>query len=370
MGKKERDKKFKSSNERKFPENNQESRRDDIFSKLEKIDTISREESRTTEEKLRRGLIESKTIEREKKSEVKIFEIQQKIERLKNIKLGLYEDGDYEKSMEIAKMIITIAEKNDINIILNEEKKFINATQKKIRPKKPIGEKIEELKKLRYSYYSSEKYEEAIQIAKMLIEFASEANLDETVKIEENFIALLQEKINQKSSKVESFESLKDLELVNQKQPYSPKIKEKSEKDLDTLLSAKQIKIRTDKVKLEEEKENLKVEKREFKSNEESSIGEQRKFIEEREIFKQEKINLEEEIGNFNQEKLMLEEVKKNLNKEKREFESNKEFFMEEQCKFKEEREIFKQEKIILEQEKENFNQIRQMFEEIKKKLL
>ncbi|KKK44448.1 MAG: hypothetical protein Lokiarch_18080 [Candidatus Lokiarchaeum sp. GC14_75] len=316
MVKKEKGKKSKTLNEENVPINNQKPRRNDIFSKLDNLDAISKEKSRATEEKLRRGLIESEATEREKKikkSTVKISEIKQEIERLKNIKIGLYKSKDYKKSIEIAKKIITIAEKNEMSIILNEEKKFIDVTQKILTPENHNENRLEELKILRHSYYSSGKYDEAIQISNVLIEIASEANLVETVKTEENFIALLQDKINQKSSKVESFESLKNLGLVKQKQASSLKIKQKSEINLDSTLSAEENKIRLTKVKLEEEKENFLLEKREFESNKEIFMEEQRKFKEEREIFEQEKINLEEEKENFNQEKLMFEEAKKKL---------------------------------------------------------
>jgi len=371
MGK-EKKKKSKTLNEENVPINNQKPRRNDIFSKLDNLDIKSKEEIRATEEKLRRGLIESEATERErkkKKSAVKISEIKQEIERLKNIKIGLYKAKDYEKSIETAKKIITIAEKNEMSIILNEEKKFIDTTQKILTPNNHVGNKIEELKILRHTYYSSGKYDEAIQIANVLIELASEADLDETVKAEESFIALLQGKINQKSPKVESFESLKNLEVVEQKQAYTPNITQKSEINLDSILAAEQNKIRAHKVKIEEEKEKSYLEKREFETNKESFMEEQRKFKEEREIYKSEKINFEEEKENFNQEKLSFEEVKEILNAEKREFESNKESTMEEQRKFKEEREIFEQEKIKLEKEKENFYQEKQIYEERKENL-
>ncbi|KKM17139.1 hypothetical protein LCGC14_1678800, partial [marine sediment metagenome] len=98
MVKKEKGKKSKTLNEENVPINNQKPRRNDIFSKLDNLDIKSKEESRATEEKLRRGLIESEVTEREKKikkSTVKISEIKQEIERLKNIKIGLYKSKDY-----------------------------------------------------------------------------------------------------------------------------------------------------------------------------------------------------------------------------------------------------------------------------------
>ncbi len=372
MGRKEKKKKSKTLNEGIVPISNQKPKRNDIFSKLDNLDTKSKEESRATEEKLRRGLIESEATEREKKkkkSTVKISEIKQEIERLKNIKIRLYKSKDYEKSIEIAKKIITIAEKNEMSIILNEEKKFIEATQKILTPNNHVGNKIEELKILRHSYYSSGKYDEAIQIANVLIDLASEADLDETVKAEENFIALLQGKINQKSPKIESFESLKNLEVVNQKQGYTPNIIQKSEINFDSILAAEQNKIRAHQVKIEEEKGKSYMEKREFETNKESFMEEQQKFKEEKEIFELEKINLEEEKENFNQEKLMFKEVKENLNREKRDFESNKESTMEKERKFKEERDIFEQEKIKFEEEKESFNQEKQKNKEVKENL-
>ncbi|MCK4381617.1 MAG: hypothetical protein KAW51_10795, partial [Candidatus Lokiarchaeota archaeon] len=115
--KKEKQKKTEIKKAEEGAEDQQKSIKSNIFSRLDEIDTAIKEKSRATEEKLRRGLIESKAAEKREQvneKEVRISEIKKEIERLRDIKQNYYDKGDNIKTIEISKKIIDLATKYDM----------------------------------------------------------------------------------------------------------------------------------------------------------------------------------------------------------------------------------------------------------------
>jgi len=278
-------------------EENIETKKSDILSKLDRLDDISIAKSREIEEKLRKSLIDSQLTEKREEpnqNKISISEIKNKIEELRHLKQKYYVQGENHKSLEIAKKIIDIANMGNLKLIIHEEMKFIELIQAKTSPIKPISEQIEELKKKRHTYYTQEKYNEAVKIAEIIIELADEANLIQTKKTEENFINLMQEKIDRKRKNADIIEPIKHSNDVKQKQIEGTLIKENAKEKTEVIEINK---FNEEKLKFEEEKEKFRQMKLEFE--------------EERRIFLQEKQKFEEERDTFKWEKQMFEEAKK-----------------------------------------------------------
>jgi hypothetical protein len=260
----------------------QESEKTSILSMLDKLDNISKAKTRITEEKIRKELIKSESSEEEKKNrkkEIAIIEVKSRIEKLREFKQDYLDSGENVEAIEVAKKIIDIAKTNNMNLIVSEEKRFIEQIQAKIGPKESLNEQIEELKKKRHDYYTQEKYDEAIKIAEIIVELASEANLIQTKRTEENFIKLLQEKLNKKIIVAESVEDLLE---------ESPKLKIENADLIDIN------KFNEEKLKFEEEKEKFRQFKLELEDARKELLLEKQKFEEEKKAYKWEKEMYEE----------------------------------------------------------------------------
>jgi hypothetical protein len=109
-----------------------------IFSKLDELDSKSKEKGREIEEKLRIGLIKSKEVEKEKepeKEKTKVIEIKKEIEKLRSFKQNCFDNEEYDDAMDFSKKIISIAFANKLKSTIDEEKKFIDLVQNKLNQK-------------------------------------------------------------------------------------------------------------------------------------------------------------------------------------------------------------------------------------------
>lgn len=378
--KKEKQKKSEIKKADEGAEDQQKSIKSNIFSMLDEIDTATKEKSKATEEKLRRGLIERNVAEKReeiKEKEVRISEIKKEIEGLRDIKQNYYDKGDNIKTIEISKKIIDLATTYDMLFIATEEKTFVDQVQNKIikTPTKTISEQIENLKKIRHAHYARKKYEKAIEVSDKIIELAIKENLISVVKEEKKFISLMKDKINAKTSGRKMLETLK-VEDAKESQIERDMIKEKVIVELGIKKIGGKDKIEEERQKLEEEKQNFEVEKQKFEEK-------KQKFEEEKEAFDWEK-QMFEEVKKFEQDKvkedttkdltkqdskiIINEEIEK-FEKDKSEFGEQKELFEQEKQKFRDIEEQIKQEKLKLEEGKEKFKQEKLELEE-KKNLL
>ncbi len=375
MKKKEKKKRSYAPEAEEHTELQQETQKQNILSRLNKLDDISIAKSRITEGKIRKGLIKSQLTGKEEKVErieIQISRVKREIEELRDIKQDYLDDGETKESIEVAKKIMNIAKINDLNLIADEEKRFIEQFQAKLGPSKPINEQIEELKKKRHTYYTQEKYDEAIQIAEIIIDLAKEAKLTQIVITEENFINFIQSKISEKSD-TEISKSLNALKVIEEIENKSVKLKD----DVET-----------------KERYNFKEEKRKFEDLKKKFKLEKQKFEEEKEAFKWEKQMLEElkkyerdkdidsakddvnpeivEIESenkrkFTDEKLKFEEEKEKLEKKMKKIKETEEKLRQEKLEFEVEKTKYEQEKIEFQEEKETFKWEKEMFEEAKK---
>ena len=374
----------------------QDTEKKSILSMLDKLDNISKAKTRITEEKIRRGLIKSQPTEDEKKTrqkEIAISEVKKRIEELKEFKQNYLESGEKVEAIEVAKKIIDIAKTNGMNLIINEEKRFIDQIQAEISPKQSIDTHIAELKKKRHEYYAQKKFDEAIQIAEIIIDLAKEANLIKTIKTEENFINLIKSKLNKTASKEKVPEELGDLDFIGHI--------EKDDNAKNNGITHKE-RIRTLEIdRMKEEKQKFEEEKREFELK-------VQKFQEEKEAFNWEKQMLEEvkkkerdrddnltkekvkpeidktesktrseleekesnfkkKIDAFNQDKLKLDEIKVLFQLERKNIKERKHKIRQEKYAFEKEKQKFETEKLKFKEEKDTFMWEKQMFEEVKK---
>ena len=356
-----------------------EMKKSDILSKLDRLDDISKAETRLTEDRLRKGLLKIEKVDKDKpleKQKISISEIRNKVEELKILKRRYYEEGDYAETIRIAKEIIDIAAKNEMDSTVIEEKEFIKQIQNIISttPAKPIEEQIEEIKILKQNHYAQEEYEEAIQKARIIIDLAYQANLTSVVQAEENFITLMKEKLNQnKISKLESIEQLRDIRMRD----WADEIKV----DLGNIKVYDIDKYKKDKLKFEKEKEKFEKEKREFEEKKEEFKFEKQMFeelkkheadklkdstVEEATIIELERKHSEEK-NEFKELILKFNIEKEKFELEKSMFQKDKDNFQKEKAKFEEEKEKLREEKLMLEEEKERIKFEKQMLEEVKK---
>ncbi|MFX1389136.1 MAG: hypothetical protein ACFE9Z_03625 [Promethearchaeota archaeon] len=357
-------------NKKTNPKSPKDTKKEDILSKLDRLDDISIAKSRKTEEKFRKSLIKSElTIKKSVnfKNHINISDIKKEIEELRCLKQEYIEKGEIDKLIEITRKIIEKAKESDLKLILNEENKFLLSVLDKNAPIKLITEQIEELKKKRHSYYNQEKFDEAIQIAKLIIDLAKEENLIQLIKVEENFINLMEEKITEKRIQNNSENLVKDLEQLKTIKLNNDSLREKF--------------ITEVKKKIPVEFDKLEEVKRELKDAKEQLEQEKAKFIEEKESFNFEKQMFEEVMKNKRQEieqnKLLEKTIKEpNLSKmeefnrleqEKLKLEAEREKLNQEKIIFEKEIRNFEQEKLKLKEEKEAFEWEKKMFEELKK---
>lgn len=301
LDKKEQKKKLKNIKTESDINEKKETQKDDILSKLDRLDDISIAQSRMTEEKLRKGLIDSQTPSKStvlKRNYFSISELKEQIEGLRQLKLKHFDNGELTKSIEIAKKIINKAKIHNMKEIIAEEEDFIHQIQQQVTPMKSSKYQIEELKKKRQVYYVEEKFDEAIQIAKLIIEIAREENLTDIVNSEENFIKIMEEKIAKINSVTSQNAITKELGIVNRKAFNADSLNDQQE-----IQEMNEIKIDLNRIK-----------------------EEKIKFEEEKASFNQEKINFEEQKKNFEQEKLKFAEEKEAFEWEKKMFEEAKRF--------------------------------------------
>lgn len=273
-------------------ENHEEIKKSSIFSALDKIDNKIKEETRAIEEKLRVGLIKSeksKTIEDIEKEEIEINEVKKKIENLRILKDEHDKKGEFDESIEVSKKIITVAFSNNLKAIVNEEKKFLELTEKKVIQKSEtmeILDKKDDLGSIRQEKEKMETIKENVN-AKL-----KKARFQENKKFEEEKRKFMEEK--------EAFKWEKQMleELKKHERDKGEDIsKEKIELEVEKIES-------DEKKKFEEEKLNFKREKAKFEQ-------EKQKYQEEREAFKQERLKFNEDKEAFKWEKQLFEEVKK-----------------------------------------------------------
>ena len=272
-----------------------EPKKSDLLSKLDKLDSISKEEILATEEKLRSGLIKSEREAEEKKvieEKINVSEIKNQIEKLKELKQGYSDKGQYDKAIEEAKKIISIANTNKLKYIATEEEKSIELLQNETTKKSEMlisEQQIEDLKKIQYLHYSKEEYEEAIQIANEIIVIARQASLNSIIQEEKKFINVIQEKLNFKSSNKVFSEPFEGLRAITLEQKVADISEINGILELEKLKTEEKYKIEAEKLKLEQEKKKLKQERQEFEEEKENFEHIRQEFEEEKEKFNQEK---------------------------------------------------------------------------------
>ena len=146
LGKKEKKKRLKDVDANSSIEDQEEIKKSGIFSALDQIDTKSKEETRVIEETLRAGLIKSenfKTVEDAKHKKIDINEIKAKIEKLRKIRNDYDENGEYDEAIEVSNQILTNAFSNNLKVIVNEEKKFLDILKEKLNQKSETIEILE-----------------------------------------------------------------------------------------------------------------------------------------------------------------------------------------------------------------------------------
>jgi len=301
MVKKEKNKPIKEKKEKKkkskvhganIPkENHEEIKKSNILSALDKIDNKSKEETRFIEEKLRAGLIKSersKTVEDVEKEKIEINEIKKKIENLRKLKDEHDKKGEFDESIEVSKKIITVAFSNNLKAIVNEEKKFLELTEKKVIQKSETVEILDKKDDL-----GSTKQEKELETIKENVNAKlKKARIQENKKFEEEKRKFMEEK--------EAFKWEKQM-LEELKKHERDKEKDTTREEIDKEVE----KIENDeKKKFEEEKLNFEREKAKFEE-------EKLEFEEKRESFKQERLKFNEDKEAFKWEKQMFEEMKK-----------------------------------------------------------
>lgn len=290
--KKEKKKKSKVHGANIPNENHEEIKKSSIFSALDKIDNKIKEETRAIEEKLRVGLIKSeksKTIEDIEKEEIEINEVKKKIENLRILKDEHDKKGEFDESIEVSKKIITVAFSNNLKAIVNEEKKFLELTEKKVIQKSETMEILDKKDDLGSTKQEIENIEAKKEKASVKLK---KTRTQENKKLEEEKRKFMEEK--------EAFKWEKQMleELKKHERDKGEDIsKEKIELEVEKIES-------DEKKKYEEEKLNFKREKVKFEQ-------EKLKFEEKREAFKQERLKVNEDKEAFKWEKQMFEEVKK-----------------------------------------------------------
>ncbi len=290
--KKEKKKKSKVHGANIPNENHEEIKKSSIFSALDKIDNKIKEETRAIEEKLRVGLIKSeksKTIEDIEKEEIEINEVKKKIENLRILKDEHDKKGEFDESIEVSKKIITVAFSNKLKAIVNEEKKFLELTEKKVIQKSEtmeILDKKDDLGSIRQEKEKMETIKENVN-AKL-----KKARIQENKKFEEEKRKFMEEKETFKWEK-QMLEELKKHERDKEKDTTREEIDKEIEKNEGD-----------EKKRFEEEKLNFEREKAKFEQ-------EKQKYQEEREAFKQERLKFNEDKEAFKWEKQMFEEMKK-----------------------------------------------------------
>ncbi len=272
-----------------------EPKKSDLLSKLDKLDSVSKEEILATEEKLKSGLIKSEREAEVKKvieDKINVSEIKNQIEKLKERKQEYSDKGQYNEVIEITKKIISIANANNLKYIVTEEEKSIELLQNETTKKAETlicEQKIEDLKKIQYLHYSKEEYEEAIQIAIEIIALARQTSLNSVIQEEEKFVNVIQEKLNLKSSNIVFSEPLESLRAVNLKQKVLDISEINKIPELEKLENEEKDKIEAEKLKLEQEKEKLKKERQKFEEEKENFERVRQEFEEEKEKFNREK---------------------------------------------------------------------------------
>jgi hypothetical protein len=249
-------KKSKDKGPRNISEIQGKMQENSIFSKLETLDKIRKEEGSIVEEKLKSGLLKSEQTAKEEKIEnekLTLIEIQKEIDQLQEIKKKYHAEKDYEKAIKISKKIIVKAFSQNLKSVVNEENEYIDITRKNL-----IQESEElELK----NEMESTGALEAVSIERVIVNKAigvKESGIQEIDQLED-------EKQNIKTAKLE-FEQ--------------------------------------EKHKFEEENLKLKEERNKFEQ-------EKLEFEERKERFRQQNMRFEEEKEAFKWEKKMLDELKK-----------------------------------------------------------
>ncbi len=399
--KKDKKKNLLVKKEKKDAKDQQKPNKSDILSKLDELDSFSEEETRATEEILRKGLTESKSTETEedsKKIEINISNIKNEIEKLKDIKQKYYDNGENDKTLEISKKIIDLATKHNMAFAATEEKKFFDQLQNKINDSstKLIRENIDNLKKIRHNHYTQERYDNAILVSKQIIDLAIKDSLIAIKKEEEKWLSLMQDKIEAQTSELNRLEALK-LKIAKQSQINQDIVEEKANIEFDnkklvsnniTTNSKQKSEVITKEfkaVKDEFEEEKLKFEEEKLKFQEEKELLKwERQMIEEVKLrFEQDKLKDNEIVGEIKldsestmneniekdrEEKLIIGEQKKLLEQEKKNFLVMGEQFKQLRMKFEEEKKVFDQKVAKFEEEKEILNEKKLNFEEEREK--
>ncbi len=316
MVKKEKNKPIKEKKEKKkkskvhganIPnENHEEIKKSNILSALDKIDNKSKEETRFIEEKLRAGLIKSersKTVEDIEKEKIEINEIKKKIENLRKLKDEHDKKEEFDESIEVSKKIITVAFSNNLKAIVNEEKKFLELTEKKVIQKSETMEILDKKDDLGSTKQEKEKME---TIKENVNAKLKKARIQENKKFEEEQRKFMEEKEEFKQEKLKLEEDKEAFKWEKQMLEELKKHERDKEKDTTREEIDKEIEKNEgdEKKRFEEEKLNFEREKAKFEQ-------EKQKYQEEREAFKQERLKFNEDKEAFKWEKQMFEEMKK-----------------------------------------------------------
>lgn len=304
-GKKEKKKKLIIQEIKDNTEVQEITKKNNIFSMLDRLDDISKAKGQMKEEKLRKDLIESEQSEKGKRIETKklgISEIRKELAKLNELKNRYHLKGDYQKASEISEEIIVLAFSNKLKSVVNEENKFLELMQNKKNQETTNTEILEQ-----------------------------DESLD-TTKLEQKVKTTTQENISIK------------LDL--------PEIHEKQD-------------LKEERLNLDNEKEKFEQEKLKFEEDKEAFKWERQMFKELKKHERDKEVGVKKE--NESAEIIEVDsEEKEKFDKEKRDFEVEKEKFIQLRLEFEEEKEAFKRERFKLEKEKDIFEEKKQQFKEEK----
>jgi len=193
---------------------------------LDSIDEERWEESKKEKEKFEEILkkeqqTHSETIQKEKmekaKDKLSWSEFKKELDVLKVRKQELYVKENYEEAIKVSKQIIELSKKADMKITIQQEERslalMLDAVEKSTQ-KSIILDKIEGLKNIKQGFYVKGEYEDAIRIAKKIIELAKKINMTQIESEQVNSINLMKEKVEKKSSKMDIVGTLEGLEAV------------------------------------------------------------------------------------------------------------------------------------------------------------
>lgn len=286
-------------------------------------------------------------IKKKMKKSLSKTDIKTKIEGLREVKHGYYDNKDYKKAIEISERIIELAKQAKLKEILKEEEDSITNMQgivEKEPSKMEIIDQIETLKGVKQEHITRGEINKAIKVGQQIIKFAKLADKnslvleeqesieklhdlldkksqvsrfeDELILVNDNFDGLINQARFEEAHKMvttfqEKYKDNTDINVVEDIQALVLKEKkillsfEMKQKELDRL---EQERIAKEQEKLAHEQTPTAI----SQEQEELSVAKQ-SFEQVKSILEAQKQELEEEYANLEQEKAELAEVKKSF---------------------------------------------------------